>query len=149
MKEKFFTWFPVVTGASESKLRRRERGIERVQTERVEFQLLKPKLRERQSFSFCFSFCFFLSGGEFSCRCHFKWNSSLLEMSSSSKFSSSSASIRGNRGSHAWQSGRGRGRFEVQLVSSRDEFQLELVSCRDEEAIPQICFSTVFFCKID
>ena len=108
------------------------------ETERVEFQLLKPKLRERQSFSFCFSFCFFLSGGECSCRCDFKWNSSLLETSSSSKFYSSSASIRGNRGSHAWQSGRGRGRCEVQLVSSRDE-----------EAIPQICFSTVFFCKID
>ena len=60
MKEKFFTWFPVVTGASESKLRRRERGTERVQTERVrelrprEFQLLRQReLRPReQSFSF-------------------------------------------------------------------------------------------------
>ena len=35
MREKFFTWFPVVTGASERKLRRRERGTERVETERV------------------------------------------------------------------------------------------------------------------
>ena len=130
MRHNFFTWFPVVTGASERKLRRRERGTERVQTERVrelrprEFQLLsfwdrdrwdresrvsawvkllKPKLRERQSFSFSFSFCFFLSGAEFCFRLHFKWNSSLLETSSSSKFYSSSASIRGNRGSHAWQ----------------------------------------------
>ena len=149
MREKFFTLFPVVTGANERKLRRRERGTERVQTERVrelrprEFQLLRHRqMRPReQSFSLSFRFSdrerrasvfetqrvelqllkpremrarelrerdrVFLFGafwwGDISFIFHFKWNSSLEETSSSSKFSSNCASSVAISGNHPWQ----------------------------------------------